>query len=131
MILQHFRVHWAGPEFGCRFLIGWIVLQAHAAFRAIAWLVRFDARTHRAVVFGGGGGLYRVGMRMTVTRVMMPFVMTLWFVMARVIIRVLMSMAFVIHGNAQLMLIGIRTRQKDWEAFWAKLNSISPELRLR
>ena len=58
MILDHFRMHRASVH---RLRSGFprgIALQRHAAFWAVAGLVRLHASTHRAEVLGGDGGLH-------------------------------------------------------------------------
>jgi hypothetical protein len=59
-----------------------IPFQRHAAFRAIPRLVRLDAGTHRAIVFGGGRRRHRRSgvvtlMRMVVVRVAVSITMRL------------------------------------------------------
>ena len=51
MILFDLRVHGTSPQFLAGNPKGRIWFQAHPAFRAIAWAVRFDSRAHRAIEF--------------------------------------------------------------------------------
>jgi hypothetical protein len=83
MVLLNLRMHRAGVDGFLRRLPHGIAFQGHAAFGAIARLVRLDAMAHGAEVFRRSGRLHRCLSRVVTTRVFFRGVLVMfWLVCA-------------------------------------------------